>query len=403
MTQFPWMSEPEVTRVLAALGAPDVDVRFVGGCVRDALAGRVIHDIDIATPDTPGIVQQRLEKAGLKAVLTGLDHGTITAVTEGRTFEITTLRRDTACDGRHADVEFTTDWKEDAGRRDLTVNAMSLSPDGTLHDYFAGQADLAAGIIRFVGNAADRIQEDYLRVLRLFRFHAHFGRAPVDAETLSACQQHTEGLKTLSAERVHQEMAKLLSALTPVDSIKQMRSCGVLQVLLPEVESGQMLGALINVEAIAQIKPAWVRRLAALVRPTIRVRDLTQRLRLTNQEADLLAFLMGPQPALAANMRVPSFDFVLFRHGKDVIIERLALLAARDSKPDLWLPLFERTKAWVPQPLPISGADILALQIAPGPAVGRALRAAEEQWAESGFQASAADLLAHVQSFLAKG
>ncbi len=389
-------------RVLAALGAPDVDVRFVGGCVRDALVGRAIHDIDIATPDTPDVVQMRLEKAGLKSVATGLEHGTITAITDTRTFEITTLRRDTACDGRHADVEFTLDWKEDAGRRDFTINAMSLSPNGTLHDYFGGQEDLKAGIVKFVGAAADRIQEDYLRTLRLFRFHAHFGRVPVDVDTLKACHQHTEGLKTLSAERVHQEMAKLLAAPYPVASIKQMRECGVLHVLLPEVESGQMLSALINVETLAQLKPGWVRRLAALVRPTIRVRDLTRRLKLTNQESDLLAFLMGPQPALAANMRVPSFDLVLFRHGKDVILERLTLLAARDSKPDLWLPLFARAKAWVHQPLPISGADILALNIAPGPAVGRALRSAEEQWAESGFQASVADLMAHVQSFLAK-
>ncbi|MBL8629498.1 MAG: CCA tRNA nucleotidyltransferase, partial [Rhodospirillaceae bacterium] len=269
-------------------------------------------------------------------------------------------------------------------------------------DYFGGQEDVAAGVVRFVGNATDRIQEDYLRVLRLFRFQAHFGRTAIDADTLKACAALTDGLKTLSAERVHQEMAKLLAAPQPGASVKQMRDCGVLKVLLPEVESGQMLNALIHVEGMAHMPPAWVRRLAALVRPTIRVRDLTQRLRLTNQEADLLAFLMGPQPSLAAAMRIASFDLLLFRHGKDLILERLVLFAARDSKPDAWLPLFTRAKAWVHKPLPISGADLLALNAPPGPAIGRALRAAEEQWAESGFAASPAELIAHARTILTK-
>lgn len=396
------MDEPDVKRVMTALGAPDVDVRFVGGCVRDALVRRAIRDIDIGTPDTPDVVQARLEKAGLKAVPTGLQHGTVTAVTDTRTFEVTTLRRDTACDGRHADVAFTTNWQEDAGRRDFTINAMSLTPDGKLHDYFGGQEDVAAGVVRFVGNATDRIQEDYLRVLRLFRFHAHFGRVAIDADTLKACAALTDGLKTLSAERVHQEMAKLLAAPNPVASVKQMRDCGVLKVLLPEVESGQMLSALIHVEGLAHMPPAWVRRLAALVRPTIRVRDLTQRLRLTHQESDLLAFLMGPQPSLAATMRLPSFDLLLFRHGKELILERLILFAARDSKSEEWLPLFARAFTWVHKPLPISGADLLALNAPPGPAIGRALRAAEELWAESGFAARPADLVAHAQSILSK-
>ncbi|MBL8642997.1 MAG: CCA tRNA nucleotidyltransferase, partial [Rhodospirillaceae bacterium] len=384
---FPWMADDAVKRIMTALGAPAVDVRFVGGCVRDALAGRAIGDIDIATPERPEAVQKRLENAGVKTIPTGLQHGTVTGIVDGRTFEITTLRRDTACDGRHAAVEFTADWKEDASRRDFTINAMSLTAAGTLHDYFGGEKDLKAGVVRFVGAASDRIQEDYLRVLRLFRFHAVFGRVPIDAETLKACALHTDGLKVLSAERIRQEMAKLLSAPAPVASVAQMRGCGVLQALLPEAESGNMLAALLAVEAAMGLTPQWVRRLAALVRPTIRVRDLTARLKLTNAEADLLAFLMGPQPQLKPDMRVAAFDLLLFRHGRDLIVERMALTAARDPKPDPWRALFERAAAWAHRPLPISGDDLLAEGVPPGPAVGRALRAAEEFWAESGFQA----------------
>jgi poly(A) polymerase len=402
MMQFPWMSNSATQRVLKALGAPEVDVRFVGGCVRDALAGRAVSDIDIATPDTPDVVEQRLINAGVKAVPTGLNHGTITAVTDAQSFEITTLRRDTACDGRHAAVEFTTDWREDARRRDFTFNAMSLKPSGELFDDFGGREDLSKGVVRFVGNAADRIQEDYLRVLRLFRFHAHFGKEPIDDDTLKACAALTEGLKVLSAERVRQEMAKLLSAPHPIASLKAMRSCGVLPVVLPEVEGGNLISSLIAVEERVEVAPRWVRRLAALVRPTIRVRDLTARLKLTNQESDLLAFILGPQPALNAAMRVGAFDLLLFRHGKEAILERLILAAARDSKPDPWFAFIARAKAWVHKPMPISGSDIVALHVSPGPSVGRALRAAEERWAESGFTATPQDLLADAKAVLEK-
>src|SRR5579871_5681187 len=180
-----WLSAPELTRLFAALGAPAVDVRCVGGSVRDAVLGRdrVDSEIDIGTPEPPDRVIARLAEARIKAIPTGLDHGTVTAVVEGRAFEITSLRRDTACDGRHAAVEFTTDWHEDVRRRDFTMNAMSLGPGGALYDDHDGVADARAGRVRFVGDPDDRIQEDYLRILRLFRFTALYGRTPIDSPT----------------------------------------------------------------------------------------------------------------------------------------------------------------------------------------------------------------------------
>lgn len=390
---YPWLDDPNIKRVMTALGAPEVDVRVVGGCVRDALVGRAGGDIDIATPESPDVVQHRLQAAGLKSIPTGIAHGTITALANGQPFEVTSLRRDTACDGRHATVEFTTDWREDASRRDFTINAMSLSPDGKLFDYFDGAADLEAGRIRFVGAARDRIQEDYLRVLRLFRFYARFGRGPIDADTLKACTELKDGLKSLSAERVHQELVKLLAAPNPVLSIEMMQGCGVLGVIAPEATNTKALAALVMLENSLHLSPDWVRRFAALVDAPLNVGDVAERLRLTNAESDALGFLCASAPAVAPDMAATGFDLLLYRHGKDAILNRCVLAAARANNPVRWQSLFKRAQAWVHKPMPVTGADVLALGIAPGPAIGHALRAAEERWVASGYKASAQELL----------
>ena len=257
-----WRNDPKLARLFAALGAPTVDVRAVGGCVRDAVMERDRPDseIDIGTPEPPDAVTKRLEDAGLRALPTGIAHGTVTALVEGRTFEITSLRRDTACDGRHAAVEFTTDWQEDARRRDFTFNAMSLTPKGVLHDDHDGVADARAGRVRFVGDPADRIQEDYLRILRLFRFAALYGRRPIDEATLAACRAHKSGLARLSAERVQTELAKLLAAVDPTAAVAQMRSVGVFAEILPLDDNEGMLRNLIAIEQGANAADrAWLR------------------------------------------------------------------------------------------------------------------------------------------------
>ncbi|MDX2145118.1 MAG: CCA tRNA nucleotidyltransferase [Rhodospirillaceae bacterium] len=392
-----WMDEAGVQAVLSALGAPEVDVRVVGGCVRDALAGRAVADIDVATPDVPNRVLARLQAAGLKAIPTGLAHGTVTAVGGRRNIEITTLRRDTSCDGRHADVEFTSDWREDAQRRDFTINAMSLKPDGALFDYFGGRQDLAEGRIRFVGAPADRIREDYLRILRLFRFHAHYGRAPLDAATLAACAELKEGLSMLSGERVQHELKRLLAAPRPAAALEAMARVGVLAKILPEVTSAEAMAKLIAVEKEIDVMPHWLRRLAVLLPEGAYVMPLGARLRMANRDRDDLAALVAPEPRITASMPNTDIDLLLYRLGRDRILDRAMLAAARGGNMYVWLPVLHRARDWVHRPMPLTGDDVMALGIAPGPLIGHALDLAEKVWAQSGFTATREALLKSLQ------
>jgi len=369
---FAWLADPAVTRITAVLGYPGVDVRFVGGCVRDSLAGRPIADLDLATPETPHTVTARLERAGLKAIPTGLDHGTVTAVIGPRRFEVTTLRRDTSCDGRHAAVEFTADWREDAQRRDFTFNAMSLTPDGAVTDYFGGGEDLKAGRVRFVGAPANRIKEDYLRILRLFRFQAHFGRAPIEERTLQACTDLKGGITQLSIERITQEIIKLLSATNPTPSISAMQSCGVLDVVLPGANGGN-LERLIPMEKKYLIAPSWRRRLAAL--------GSASSLRLSNHDADYVA---------AVQKKPADITIALYREGRDIVLDRCLIAHDTDG--------IARALAYMHQPMPLSGQDLIAAGHAPGPALGAALRAAEGLWVSSAFQAARSELLARADA-----
>lgn len=394
---FPWLDDPRLKRVLAVLGAPGVDVRVVGGCVRDALAGRPIAEVDIATPEPPPAVTQRLQQAGIKVVPTGLAHGTVTAVLDGRAFEITTLRRDTACDGRHAMVAFSTDWREDAARRDFTINAMSLSPDGRLFDYFDGATDLAAGRVRFVGRPDDRIREDYLRILRLFRFHAHFGRTPLDAETLAACTAHRAGLALLSAERIGRELMKLLAAPDPAPSLGAMRDCGVLAAVLPEARDLAAVAALVALEVEFQLAPVVLRRLAALIDPA-RAGDVGARLRLSNHDTVRLAAMCELGGLLTADRPHAELDLLLYRRGGDMVRDAALLAAARRGDGARWHDVVGRILAWRYRPMPIGGDDLLALGLAPGPAIGAGLRAAEELWVRSSFAAGVEELLAHARA-----
>ncbi|MFQ5959208.1 MAG: CCA tRNA nucleotidyltransferase, partial [Alphaproteobacteria bacterium] len=230
-----WMTVRATRAVVDALRAQGAEVRFVGGCVRDAVAGRKVTDVDIATPDPPETVIRLLEAAGIRVVPTGIKHGTVTAVVARRPFEITTLRRDVETYGRHAKVAFTDDWTADAARRDFTINALFCAPDGTLYDPFGGLDDLRAGRVRFVGDAVQRIREDVLRLLRFFRFYAHYGRPPPDAEALAACRAMALALPSLSGERVCAELLRLLAADDPAAVLELMIEADVLEFVLPEV------------------------------------------------------------------------------------------------------------------------------------------------------------------------
>ncbi len=398
----PWMTAPETRAVVAALSAAGTEVRFVGGCVRDALAGRPVKDVDIATPDRPEKVTELLRAAGLKAVPTGLEHGTVTAVAGHHPFEITTLREDVETHGRHATVAFTDDWRADAARRDLTFNAMSCSPDGRLYDPFGGRADLLAGRVRFVGDARARIQEDYLRLLRFFRFQAHYGRVPPDARTVAVARELAPRLSGLSGERIRSELLRLLAAPDPLPVVQLMVEERILEPILPDITGVAVLRALFTLDMAEVGDP--VLRLAALLRPGAEVaRAVAERLRLSNAETDELAMLDAP-PAemkaaaavLRAGLAAPgsrrALTVALYRFGRIKVRQSLAIAQARllaeapdGAAPGALAAVLALADAWQDRSFPLKGADVLGLGVAAGPAVGELLRRVEDWWIDADF------------------
>jgi poly(A) polymerase len=370
-----FLADPALASVMAVLP----EARVVGGAVRDALAGREVTDIDLATPRTPEQVTQALRAAGIRAVPTGLDHGTVTAVTGGRGFEITTLRCDVETDGRHARVAFTGDWRSDAARRDFTINALSMTQDGAVFDYFDGVADLRAGRVRFVGDPSSRIAEDYLRILRYFRFFARYATGPADPAALSAIRASLPGLATLSAERVWSELVGILSARDPRAAIMLMASLCVLRAVLPEGADPALMEHLVAAGAPADP----LLRLAAML--TGDPLALAARLRLSTAERDRLAALRtGPVPQ-------PGDDDAALRRmladeDRSVLIDRSWL--AGGAAPE-WAALRARLAALSAPRFPLEGRDVLALGVAEGPQVGAMLRAVRQWWLEGGCVASA--------------
>ena len=358
------LDDPAIQHLFAILPA----ARLVGGCVRDALLGLPGADIDLATPDTPDRVAEALGAAGLRAIPTGMAHGTITAIVGGRPFEITTLRRDVVTDGRHAEVVWTDDWREDAARRDFTINALSLAPDGALHDYFAGQADLHAGRVRFVGNAAERVAEDYLRILRFFRFQARYGAGPPDPAALGAIQGGVPGIARLSAERVWGELKRILQAPAPEAALHLMAATGVLAAAIPEG---------VDPARVAGLPADPVLRVAAML--TGDRAGFAARLKLSTVEADRLIALAGPPPfGEDGDLRRQLADTPA-----DILIGRSLLARQPEAMRD-------RLRA-IPRPVfPLEGRDVLALGVPPGPAVGDLLRQARARWLAGGCVADAA-------------
>jgi poly(A) polymerase len=374
-----WAASAETRALLACVGP---QVRFVGGCVRDALAGIVPNDLDLAGPERPEAVMAKLEAAGFKAIATGLAHGTVTAIVRGRRFEITTLRRDVATDGRHATVEFTDDWRLDAARRDFTINAMSMDADGTVFDFFGGREDLAAGRVRFVGDAAARIAEDYLRVLRLFRFHARFGQGAIDAAALAACTAAAAQLKNLSAERVHSELFGLLAGSNAPAMLDAMRAAGLFAFWLPELEGTAALARLLAVAGQARARVDAILALASLLTPAD-VSGVAARLRLSRAETARLQALCAPplrlDPAADEKQRRAAF----YRLGDDPAAH---VLLQWSQAPDAQgcAALYAAALAWVRPRFPLSGEDARRAGFEPGPAMGAWLKAREEEWIEAG-------------------
>ncbi len=366
------MREPDIARIVEALG----DCRFVGGAVRDALAGGAVRDIDIATPEKPPEVVRRLEAAGLTLRTYGIDHGVVLAIGERRHCEVASLRRDMETDGRRAVVAWTRDWREDAARRDFTVNAMSASPEGRLFDYFGGRADLAAGLVRFVGDPERRIREDVLRVLRFFRFTARFGTLPGHPAGLDAAVRLAPLMETLSGERLRAEMLGLLAAPDPAPVAALMAARGVFRPILPAAERTGRLARTVAAEARLAVAPDPVRRLAAL-----RARPDPGRLRLAAAESERIKALAEPKPL---DRRT------LYREGRARFLDRLLLAGGGEAGEAL-------LAGPPPPPFPLRGRDLRARGIPPGPALGRLLRGLEDWWIARAFRPNRAACLAELE------
>jgi poly(A) polymerase len=398
---LPWIQAPDTRAVIDALTRDGGQARFVGGCVRDALLGRDVQDIDIATPDPPEAVMRRLERAGIRAIPTGIAHGTVTAVVDGRHFEITTLRRDVETDGRHARVAFTDDWQEDAARRDFTINALSADPDGTLHDPFGGIDDLLAGRVRFVGDPEARIREDVLRLLRFFRFHAWYGQGEPDAAALQACARLASLLPTLSGERVAAEMARLLLALDPASAVASMRDHDILQRILPELSEVERLRVLVLIEDGIGDRDA-IRRMAALLpREAVPALAVATRLRLSNADRDRLVAMAAPPLAVTPPLDERACRRALHRLGAPLFRD-LVLLDWADTAGDATRhrALLAGAESWTPVALPVKGQDLLDLGVPPGPEVGRLLAEIEQWWEEGDYRATRAACLARLGALI---
>jgi poly(A) polymerase len=380
----PWMADPATREVIAALeraGGGGV-ARFVGGCVRDTLLGRAGEglDIDIATTLAPPAVIAAAKAAGLKPVPTGVAHGTVTVVARGRPFEVTTLRRDVETDGRRAVVAFTTDWGEDAARRDFRLNALYAESDGRLHDPTgAGVADALAGRVVFVGEPARRIGEDYLRILRFFRFWAWYGQGAPDAAGLAACAALAQGLDGLSAERVTQETLKLLAAADPRPAVRAMADAGVLARIVPDADL-QALDRVVAVQAaLGEAADAGLRLAALCAGQAGRLK----RLRLPNALRDRIA-AARPDDETVAHATPPRMRRRLYALGPQAVEDRLRLAATPADAPAL-APLLAMARAWTPPRFPVSGEAIKAAGAAEGPEVGRVRRAVEAWWIDNDF------------------
>ncbi len=393
-----WMTTPETRKLLAALG----DGRFVGGAVRNALLGWPVNDIDIAVPMPPEETLKRLEAAGIKAVPTGFEHGTVTAIVNGRPFEVTSLRQDIATDGRHAIVAYTDDWEEDSARRDFTMNALYAGADGGIFDYHGGVDDLLAGRVRFVGDAGQRIREDYLRILRLFRFHAWYGKGDMDPDALRAAADAKAGLAQLSGERIAKEILRLLEAQNPVPSLRLMAASGVLSQILPYALQMPRLENLVLIEAENRFAPDATLRLAALLPDEEEVaRAVAGRLKLSGVDRTRLESLAMAQEKIPAHLSAADVRRLLYRTGAALFRDRVLLswaAAPRGAAAIQWRMLLSIADGWERPRFPLTGREAMAIGLAEGPAMGQALAAVEAWWLEQDFLPDAAALLEKLKS-----
>jgi poly(A) polymerase len=391
----PWLREGSLARVLELLDSAGEEARLVGGTVRNAVLREPLGDIDIATTALPQEVVRRAEAAGVKAVPTGIEHGTITLVIDSRPFEVTTLRQDVETFGRRAKVAFGRDWEADAERRDFTINALFLSRDGTIHDFVGGLADLETRRVRFIGDPAERIAEDYLRILRFFRFHAAYGEGAPDPAGLQACIRARASLDTLSRERVRMEILKLLVARHVVPTLAAMNEAGLLVSVIGGVPFLASSSVMIKIEETLSVLPNPVRRLGALaVRIVEDAERLRDRLRLANAEFERLAAMAQGWWKLSSAMAEQDARALLYREGPQTFSDRVMLAwsrAPQGASDEAWGGLATLPSRWQAPKFPLKSADFLSRGLK-GPPLGIALREAENAWIDAGFPRDGASL-----------
>jgi poly(A) polymerase len=396
--EAPWLRQGAAAFLLALLDRDGEEARVVGGAVRNTLLDQPVGDVDIATTATPDEVIRRVEAAGLKAVPTGIEHGTVTVVAEGRPHEVTTLREDVETDGRRAKVAFGRDWRRDAERRDFTMNALSVTPDGTIYDYVGGLDDLTARRVRFIGAPATRIAEDHLRILRFFRFHAAYGHGAPDPEGLAACIAARRQLERLSRERVRMEMLKLVVAAHAVPALAVMSEAGLLLAVLGGVSLMASFSNMTKIEAALGLAPDPVRRLGALALFTVEDADrLRERLRLANAEHERLAAMADGWWRILAASAEQDGHATLYRLGRERFIDRVLLAWTRSPAgvaDTVWHDLARLPERWTAPEFPLRAADFVQRGLAKGPALGATLRAAEAVWIAADFPTDAADVAA---------
>ena len=404
LSDAPWLKSGPAGRVLALLNGGGEEARVIGGAVRNALLGLAVADIDIATTALPDEVIRRAAAEGIKSVPTGIEHGTVTLVLDSHPFEVTTLREDTETFGRKAKVAFGRDWARDDERRDFTINGLSVDAAGIVHDYVGGLADIAERRVRFIGNPAERIAEDYLRILRFFRIHAAYAAGEVDRAGYLACIGGREGLASLSAERVRMEMLKLMVAPGAAGAIVAMADSGLLQQIIGGVAYTGPLDAMIGIERILDLPADAMRRLGALaVAVTEDARRLATRLRLSNAEAKALDS-MGHRWWRLISMDEATARRRLYRLGADAYRDRLMLAWARSGGGDAgdWRQMADLPRRWSAPRFPLRAADFIARGIAEGPALGHVLTIAEDAWLAAGFPLEADAVAAIAEQTVAR-
>jgi len=406
MTLSPaWLGWPETKTLLTIFAAANAPIRFVGGAVRDALLRIDVQDIDAATPLPPKAAMALLQKAGVQVIPTGIKHGTITALIGKKHFEITTLREDISTDGRHAKVKFTDDWQKDASRRDFTMNALYLSANGELSDYFGGREDAKAGRVIFIGDPAQRIEEDYLRVLRFFRFHAHYGSGAPDEKALAACAAAAKKLAGLSGERIRHELLKLLAAPRPSETLEIMRQKKLIAPLLGyDVRNVEILERFERIEDALRITVDPVVKLTvfllgigAELSQDEALAKLTKRLRLSNDMLRELRLLVTHQKELTAHMNEAEQKHFIRKLGPDNFIWSLVVNWAQSREPisakHPYVEMVALARDWHPPEFPVTGNDLIALGIKPGKKMGELLEKLEAQWEKSNFTLTRDQLL----------